>query len=324
MTQPPRMSPAVPASDPAALQQSLLAWEGWQLAIPPEWQPLKLTGSREKGAVIVGDGEAAILQLKWRRTDRQWAGRGDAWVAARLKQVCAEPEADPPAAAGFTACGWVNGLEQEEGKRTIYWYGYSEAGGLLLEVVVNGVLPDRLRQVSARDVLPTLAVTGSDEATMWAMYGMRFVSPPGFRLARRQLRSGDVALEFRKGRAEALLLRQVYPADLALERRPYERWLELYPFVEHRRLRRSTVRTDAWRHATRAGLGGIRRRAWKRLGVPLGWCAPRRSVALAARDQASNRLLIAEYMTAGEMDDAVCAGALGAMSAGAGMPDGGG
>jgi hypothetical protein len=294
--------------------RSLLAWEGWRLAMPREWQPLKLSGSHEKGFVIVGDSQVAIFQLKWLRPGGRGGCRGEAWVAGRLKQLGAAPEAHPPAAARFTACGWVNGLQKEEGKRTTYWYGVAEGAGLLLEFVVNGVLPDGLLRIAVREVLPSLAATDRDAETMWAMYDMSFASPPGYRLARRQLRSGDVALEFRRGGRETLLLRQVYPADLALSRRPYERWLALYPFTEHRRLRRSSVRSDPWSDAGRARLRGVRRRAWKRLAAPLGWCAPRRSTALAVTDESSNRLLIAEHMSADEPDESLCAEAVAAMN----------
>jgi hypothetical protein len=109
-------------------------------------------------------------------------------------------------------------------------------------------------------------------------------------------------------------VRQVYPADLALSRRPYERWLDAYPFTEHRRLQRSALRVEPWRHTTRGGLSGVRRQAWKRLGIPLGWCAPRQSLALAVRNEADNRLLIAEYMTAGEADESVCVAAIEGMN----------
>ncbi len=106
------------------------------------------------------------------------------------------------------------------------------------------------------------------------MHEVCFVCPPGFELVGRHRFAGDVALLFRKGRRESLLVRQVYPGDLALRRRTTERWLEAYPFKEHRRLRKASSQIEDWTHERRPELTGIRRRGRKRLGIPLGWMMP--------------------------------------------------
>ena len=302
--------------DEHGAKRTLLAWCGWHLEIPREWQPLKLSGTPGKGQMIVGDSECACFIVKWERPGRRALSDGRQWVAARLKRHGVLPAANPPAEAHFTACGWAEGVQMEEGKETTYWYGYAEQAGLLLGLTVNGALSESLRRKAVRGVLPTLRTTPADGETTWAMYDVNCVAPAGFELVQRHLFSGDVALEFVKGKRETLLLRQIYPGDLALRRRPFEQWLARYPFKEHRRLRRATVDVQPWRHEERSELTGVRRRAWKRLGVPLGWCAPRRSAALAVHDKRLNRLLIVEHMTRDEPDGSVCSRAIGQMNRG--------
>ena len=110
-------------------------------------------------------------------------------------------------------------------------------------------------------------------------------------LRRRHLFSGDVALSFARG-SESLLLRQVYPAGIAVQRRPLERWLRLPPFTERRRPPREALETERFR-----GFDGLLRRGWRRLPSPMGWCSPRFATAIAVVDRERDRLLISELLT---------------------------
>ena len=307
-------APAVLPSASRGLPQSLLAWAGWQLDVPAGWQPLKLTGSPDLGQMIVGDSTCAFFLIQWQRSKPGVVTDGYGWVSERLKKHGVLPQARPPADARFTACGWAQGVQSQEGKETTYWYGYAEPARLLLGLTINGALPEALRSELIARVLPTLRTTATDAESAWAMYDVSFRAPAGFALAQRHLFSGDVALEFARGRRETMLLRQVYPGELALGRQSREQWLERYPFQEHRRVRRATLRVEPWQVTARPELAGVRRLAWKRLPSPLGWCAPRRTCALAVLDQTLNRLLIAEHMTTGEPDEALCATAVQRMN----------
>lgn len=299
----------------ADVRNSLLAWAGWQLDMPSGWQPLKLSGTPEKGEMIVGDSTCAFFLINWERTPPEGVADVKHWGAERLKRHSVVPQANPPAEAHFTACAWAPGVQTEEGKETTYWYGYSESARLLIGVTVNGALPEALRTQVVRDLLPTLRTTPFEAESAWAMYDVSFRAPGGFGLAQRHLFSGDVALEFSRGKQETLLVRQVYPGELALGRRSPESWLESYPFKEHRRIRRSDLKVEPWQCKARPALAGVRRMAWKRLPAPLGWCAPRQTCALAVHDETLNRLLIAEYMTQGEPDKSLVDTAIRRMNA---------
>lgn len=285
---------------------SLLAWARWQLHIPSDWRPLKINGTLDKGWMIIGDAVCAIFSVHWERPAKRAISDGDLWVQERLKKQGLLADPMPPAADRFTSCAWARGVQSQEDKQTTYWYGWSEPAKLLLGIKINGVLPESELGIATEQVLPSLRAFAADEPSHWAMHDVNFVVPAGFELAQRHLFAGDVALEFTKEDAQSLLLRQVYPGELAIKRRKLENWLKAYPFKEHRRLRSASVQVDPWKRIGRSELKGIRRRGCKRLGRPLGMVNPRNTNALAVYDQSLDRLLIAEHMALGEPDADVC------------------
>jgi hypothetical protein len=264
--------------------------------------------------MMIGDALSACFSIHWEQQKRGAVSDGEAWARGRLKRLGLNPEPSPPATQRFSACTWAHGVQSEEDKKTTHWFGYSAGANLLLGVKVNGVLPDPQRDLITQQVLPSLETTPADRGTSWAMYDLSFVSPPGFSLVQRHLYMGDVALEFRKNRRESLLLRQVYPADLALARRDHSRWLLIYPFKEHRRLRKSRLETTPWEHPVRRELVGIRQRGLKRLGFPLWHVAPRKTHAMSIHDQSLNRLLIAEHLYVSNCDESICEQAIASMN----------
>ncbi|MBI1337017.1 MAG: hypothetical protein GC164_08655 [Phycisphaera sp.] len=294
--------------------RSLLAWAGWRMEVPDDWRPLKLSGTPAKGNMIIGDSLCAFFSIHWERLKNGPMLDAQGWIAQRLKKQGLLPDNRPPAAEHFSACTWSRGIQSEEDKQTTYWYGYAAPAELVIGVKVNGVLPDRELSQITDHILPSLRTSPIDADSTWAMYDLSFIAPPGFTLDKRHLFTGDIAMEFRKGRGESLLLRQVYPAELALKRRSFERWLEVYPFKEHRRLRRSTLTTEPWRYPKRERLDGLWRFGRKRLGFPLGGVASRWTTALIAHDPTVNRLLIAEHLSTQEPDRGICEEAILSMN----------
>ncbi len=307
-----------PHSGRQSSETSLLAWAGWRLELPRTFEPLKLSGTPDKGQMIVGDNDCAMLLLQWTRPPQRGAFDGRAWVVERLRKLGLHPDPEdrPPAHEHFTACGWARAVQTEEDKQTTHWFAYDHRARLLLRVTVNGVLPEALRETLEQQVLPTLRPQPEDEPATWSMYDLGFVAPAGFALSQRHLFSGDVALEFVRGPHETLLLRQVYPGDLALGRRTHEQWLDCYPFPLHRRPRRASLRTEPWCSSRQPGLSGLRRHVWQRLPVPMGWCSPRQSSALAVHDTVLNRLLLVEHRSRSTPDDTLCTRAVEQMNAG--------
>jgi hypothetical protein len=296
-------------------QATLLAWANWRLTMPGAWHPLKLAGTQQKGQMIVGNHEGPLFIINWERPSTA-SYDGAKWIAGRFKKLGVRPADNPPAKAHFTECGWARDVQTREGSESTQWLGYSHPARLLIGFSVNGMIPEATRKQVVRHVLPTLTTSAREEETTWAMHNVSFSSPAGFELSQRKLFSGDIALEFSKGKHEELLLRQVYPAELALQRRHMEKWLECYPFKQHRRLRRATLKTDPWQCRQRPDLVGLQRSAWKRLPSPLGAWAPRQSLALAAHDRGLDRLLIVEHMAREAPDPATGAAAIDGMNRG--------
>jgi hypothetical protein len=194
------------------------------------------------------------------------------------------------------------------------WYGFSSAAGLGLELAASGHLDSRQRRALDDLVLPSLRLAPADQPTRWAVFEASFVSPAGFLLRAARLHVGDIALCLAARGGRRLLLRQVYPADLALSRRPLEAWLDYPPFREHRRFRREGE-AQPWQAASFGRrLEGLLRRGRKALPAPLGPLGGRRSVAAAARDTELERLLLAEYDGPHEADPDVVAEAIGQMN----------
>lgn len=283
------MSHAVQTARQAA--RSLIAWAGWRLSVPEAWRPLKMTGDPAKGTMMIGDAERPIVLVQWWRP-RKTVFDADKWFDQRFRKLGAHPTPGAPAPAGFTKTAWEPELATREGSSKTVWTGYSAEAGLVVEVIVTSLTEEWLRRSIYKTIVPGMTVSREDEPCCWSMYNVSFMSPPGFELELKHLFSGDVALKFKRGRGMTLLLRQVYPAKLAVSRRSLERWLEATPFIE-RRVLKSPAR-EAWHRDQPRRLEGIRQTGWKRLPAPLGRCAPRHSTAVAAVDGEMDRVLLAE------------------------------
>jgi len=44
-----------------------LAWQGWHVALPADWNPSGLTGDHRNGTAAIADLEQPRLELRWRR-----------------------------------------------------------------------------------------------------------------------------------------------------------------------------------------------------------------------------------------------------------------
>ncbi|MFH1732772.1 MAG: hypothetical protein ABIF82_14130 [Planctomycetota bacterium] len=270
---------------------------GWQIRVPPEWRPLRIAGEWPRGHVIIGSANEPAMQIRWWRPNKK---RFDArrWMQQRLRSLKAR-DAGPegPAPSGFTETAWAADDEPQSGGRKLLrtWYGYAPDADLVLEVTVNLDAPNRTRRIITSQVVPSLAVSETGRITRWSVFGASFESPAGFSLLDKRLALGDLVLRFRGEDRSCLMLRQVYPAETALARRKIERWIEMWPFKEHRRYRKAELK-EVWRARSFGRmLEGIKQPGRKRLPLPLGFCAPRATLAVAVVDTELDRLLIAEH-----------------------------
>jgi hypothetical protein len=275
-------------------KETTIAWCGWSLPLPEDWRPLKIEGGHAKGSMMIGDGRQPILLVRWMRTHNQPRFDMQRWLAARFRKQGLTPDGNAPRPVAIDHAAWARDTADSKGGRKTTWYGYAAQSRLLMEIVTTDLTEAAVRDEIFSACLPRLVVTADDESCTWNLYGISFISPPGYVLRRSHLFSGDIALELARGKRDTLLLRQVYPAGLAVERRKLDRWLQTPPFTERRFWNKQVFTKQAPNPGSRTCRG------WKRLRAPMGWCAPRFSTAIATIDEAHDRLLIAEHQEAAE------------------------
>lgn len=264
-----------------------LAWSGWRMRLPETLRPLNLTGMQD-GTMLLGDGSVAWMQVKWKRGTV--VDRVEAWMekSARqaIKSVHAQKSAPPRGwSAAFLACDKPAFRDSSK----IVWYGASRNTGLVLELVFNGAASPEAHRVFTETILPSIGLSEDEEYQHWAMWSAAFQSPRRFRLINRRLVSGDLTLRLAAPEGDLLLLRQVYPANLALSRAGMEAWASDLPF---KRLGRRLERFQA-EEKTLGGMKGLRRVGTRRIPPPLSFLLNHHVVDLIAHDEGRNRLLIA-------------------------------
>lgn len=271
--------------------ETTIAWCGWSLPVPEGWRPLKIEGGHAKGSMMIGDAQQPLLLVRWMRTHNQRRFDMQRWLAARFRKQGLTPDHGAPQPAGIAHAAWTRDTADPKGGHKTAWYGYASKSRLLIEIVSTDLTETAVRDEIFGDRLPRLVVTADDAPCSWNLYGTAFTSPTGYVLKRSHLFSGDVAITLARGRRDTLLLRQVYPAGLAVERRTLDRWLQAPPFTERRFWNKRVLTNKTTTPGTRICRG------WKRLRSPIGWCSPRFSTAVATIVEAQDRLLIAEHQT---------------------------
>lgn len=264
---------------------NLLAWQGLEIPLQDEWRPLRIEGNHSKGSITIGDIDGPIFQLRWIRPPKGADTSG--WIKARRLSVAGGQESrGAPRPESFDHVSWIKNLAVREQSKKTVWWGRSERCNVLVEILLTNLRRPELNSLFVKTALPHLRVVPSTENCRWQIYSARFLIPAGYRLTRKRLAAGDIALEFVRAGGERLLVRQVYPARLALERRSLPGWLRDRVFKERRRFRQETEDRHEGRHIKWTG--------WKRLPFPLGWIMPRRCDSLIRQNDDLDRLMIVE------------------------------
>lgn len=264
----------------------LLAWQGLTVPIQEDWRPLRIEGDYKDGAIAVGHMDGPVFQLRWLRPPEGYDA--DRWIAKRTKSVAAgQTSENPPRPDDFEPVSWIRSLAvRQESVKTVWW-GYAKKAHVLVEILVTNLSDEATNRWFLRRSLPKLTATAKDEKCPWSIYSSRCVIPPGYVLNRKRLAAGDIALEFTGDKGRKLLVRQVFPAMLALQRRPYAGWLRDRVFKERREFRKETEVTRD--HGLQMNWKG-----WKRVPFPLGFVLPHRCESVIAHDESLDRLLIVE------------------------------
>lgn len=256
------------------------------IPLKEDWRPLRIEGDHKKGSVTIGNMDGPVFQLRWLRPSKNYDGVK--WIKGRCKATAGGQTSDnPPCPEAFEQAEWIENLAiRQESEKTVWW-GYSKTGAVLVEILLTNLCSQEVNRWFKRHALPKLDVTPPTEDCVWSVYSCRFTIPPGYILNRKRLASGDLAFEFIGTTGKKIIIRQVFPALLALQRRSYQAWLRDRVFKERRRCRKESEATlDDGLQLNWTGR--------KKLPFPFGFLFPRQWVAVICHDEFLDRLLIVE------------------------------
>jgi hypothetical protein len=266
-----------------------LCWQGWQIALPPDCEPVKLTGRFESGQVLIADRSGPRLGLRWRRFPSRKSD--DALFRRLIRAELGDNAArnahaiDPPGESGAGSTYLVPRSPDSSPREMLLWRAPSLR---VLQIVHHLRDDDELLQ---SQIAPSLVETVALSWQPWAVFGLRCEAPRGSELERHELNAGDLSLRFKGIRGAMLMIRQISPARLALARRPIEKWLATQADeVRHRyqpEWEGSTKQTIASHDALSIRSSLRRRFAWT--GI-----LPRNLLTLALHDVDRDRLLLVQ------------------------------
>lgn len=208
--------------------RNVLAWQGWSLTVPADWNVVKLEGNRDKGFVLLADLTSARLGLRWDGVSSKVDAKSLIRHAmlnevGELATKEARPHEAPRLAAGKSKENHALICEESEPPGRDVWIGYSAASKRLIQLSYHASARDR---VLANEVIPTLEDQEDAQAQRWSVFDLSCETPSEFSLASHQMNAGDLRLSFTASKRREISIRQIGPAKLALSRQPLEKWLQ--------------------------------------------------------------------------------------------------
>jgi hypothetical protein len=289
------------------------AWAGWSLRVPPDWRPLGVAGKAREGSVLLGEGHRERIRVQWLTPRRSLLGFNPGrWVRSQLRTMAGwgAIQDGGPSTEGFDETAWA-----PRGKRAHHWpgwCGWQEAAGLGLLVTFRTNEEAVQREVAER-ILPSLRARPAGEPTDWSLLEASFRTPAGMGLIGQQLNVGDLCIAV-GGRSRRMLVRQIYPAEIALGRRTLENWLRYPPLQGVWRLRGEPTFREWSARVEGRECSGYMRTGVKRVKFPMHWLPGRTSMAACVVDEQRDRLLMAEWDQGGLGDESPVKEAIEAMN----------
>jgi hypothetical protein len=208
-----------------------LAWAGLLLSLPEDYRPARIEGGHNKGLMLLADDERARLVLAWATVTRKQFDAAEFCKEKLLSLFDAKAGVSQASLVrvgnnrGFTTMFWAHSKEEQK----IRAVGYCPQTGRVVDCLYH---TGTARQDLAftQGLLEGIADQPVDQDYQWAVLGSSFHVPGGLRYLESTLNLGDQTIRFIGARRESLgpvlVVRQVYPAALAMGRQPMEEWLE--------------------------------------------------------------------------------------------------
>ena len=206
------------------------AWAGYLLNIPATFRLSSIEGDHRQGSFRLVDGERVRLEFSWATETR---GRFDfpAFAKKKLGGSRKRGEPDPDSKVRELSVPGSDlqlfHLPDEEG-RIDRFVGWSSKTHRVVQIVYSRAA-DREDEFVAGTCIPGVIDQPRDQPMKWAFFDCSFVTPSGLYYQNATLNLGDMSVRVSaRGsdlRGPALTVRQLYPASLALLRRPLVDWI---------------------------------------------------------------------------------------------------
>lgn len=259
-------------------------WQGIKTLIRPDWRVLRIEGDVLKGAITVGDRYDPIVQVRWVRCEENFYP--EKWLENRISKTAAgQTSQDAPKVNGFTNIEWIRDLQLKSEAAKTVWWGYSESAKIQLEVLMTDICAAECTEWVIKNTIPSFEAFSIDEPWEWRIYSCDFTTPSGFKLSQKRLSVGDVTIELTGEAGARIMLRQIYPASLALSRRSLDKWSQDNPFLQRRRYKTEDASETE---------DCIDRQGTFNIPFPLGWIRPKKFHKVIYHNEELDRLFYAE------------------------------
>lgn len=288
-----------------------VAWCGLKLTVPPAFRPSKITGGQRSGRLNLADDDGPRMVVRWTKVTRPWFNPRELVQAQLLRGVSRRARRRLTGQITAVANEHFEPMLVLSDEKTVATrcVGYDPRTRRLVELLYrhgSARQDAQVRQItftSACNQLP-------NDPQRWAYFDVSFVVPAGFRYLRSKLNVGDMRiwLSNRRWRPGKIMLRQVYPAQLALQRFRLDMWVEQMVYDQRREYRiarsRGGSKNDFDKLRTPHGDGLMCDVTLRRAIGLIRWRAPRVQRNGMIHDQAHNRLIVFQVADRADRIDA--------------------
>lgn len=185
-----------------------VAWQGISLRIPDDWSLVGVSGDEKKGYFRVDSPVASALEVKWSAA----LGKQPDLMAKGREFLSGLEKANRKSRAGFSS-DLKPDKRGGEPSVSFRWRGEQLGQGRLVycpkcdRVIIAQVVSSRDENVShiVPAMLDSLCDHRDDGWTDWALYGLAFAVPAGYKIGVYKLMSGYVSLAF-KAKAKTIVV----------------------------------------------------------------------------------------------------------------------
>ncbi len=303
------MTPSDQPSNSATAKPVLrdVAWCGWRWRVPQAWRPFEVKGQQQKGTFGMGcDGQVRMV-LRWARVTR--LGYKPQKLVRRqllrgLPRRQGRKYADAIESFDNASISPMSRVTFDDRKVT-RCVGHSKRSRRMVEVVYfHGSAAENT--LVGKHLFDSITDQPADGPVRWAFFDVSFIAPPSLTYVKSTLNVGDmrVLLSGKLGRrwpVSSAVVRQLYPATIALGHQPIEKWMTKLINEQQReyRLSRAARRRKDKYDAFETPLGNALRCDIKMRGPlrPFRWRTPRIGRIWLIHDPDVNRLIMLQATT---------------------------